>query len=104
MPDDPRVHGVELGVGARPGDVAGVVDLVADGEPGDLRAGLHDGPGGVEAEDLLFAAGASGDLQVDRVDRDGLDLDQDVVGAGRGTGTSMSTSPVRWWRSQPCPS
>ncbi len=82
---DPLVDELETGVRAGPRDRPGVVHLVADGEVRDRVADLDHDPRGVEAEDLRLVRGAepAPDLGVDRVDRDGADLDQEVVARGR---------------------
>src|SRR5690606_140066 len=84
---DALVDQLVLGVAAGAGDVAGVPDLVAGTEQGDVRAHRFDHAGGIEAQDArlrldLRLRGAH--LGVDRVDRDGLDPDQQVAAAGAG--------------------
>jgi hypothetical protein len=74
------------------------VDLVAGGITGDGRADLLDDPGVVAAQDdreLIGEHGlevAGGDAGVDRVDRGGLDPDEQLAGADLGVGRS-SRSP-----------
>ena len=71
-------------IGALALDRAGIEDLVARLEQGDVRANGIDDAGGVVAEDLGLACrrrGALAHLVVDRIGRDGLDGDADVAAA-----------------------
>ena len=70
-----------------PVDRTGVEDFVAFAEEGRVPARRDHGAGGIETEDLrrlavLVAVAPQPD--VDRVDRDRLDLDQQVARAGLG--------------------
>jgi hypothetical protein len=88
--DDALVDEVQLGVGTLTGDAAGVEHLVAGPEEGGLRPGSADDAGRVVAQHLdaagLVRAGAAADLGVNRVHRDGADLDQEVATGGDGVG------------------
>jgi hypothetical protein len=86
-PGDALVDRVVLRVRPLPGDRAGVVDLVADREQGDLVADGGDDPRRVVAEDLRAALRVAGvDLGVDGVDRHRADLDDQVARTRRRDG------------------
>jgi hypothetical protein len=84
--DDPLVDQVEVRVRAGPGDRARVPDLVAGLEERDRAAGRDHDAGRVVPQDLGLPArvGAGPYLDVDGVDRHGLDPHQQIVLAGRG--------------------
>ncbi|CAE6954804.1 conserved protein of unknown function [Ectopseudomonas oleovorans] len=85
MTDDALVDHMQLAVGAGPVDGAGVEHPVARLEQADLAAHGLDHAAGVPAEHLGGAVrwrDALTDLGVDRVDRNGADLDQQVARAG----------------------
>jgi hypothetical protein len=76
---------VQLAVGARPRDRAGVPDAVAGPETGDVGADALDDADGVPAQHLGLAGrrrDIAAHLGVDRVDRDGLDAHEQVARAG----------------------
>ena len=83
----PFVHKMELRIAAWPGDITGVVDLVAGREQAGVLADRFDHPGGVPTEYAgCFERGRIGGrplLAVDRVHRDGLDPDQQVAATRR---------------------
>ncbi len=83
-PDDAFVDQMKFRIGALAQDRAGIEDLVASLEQGDVRANGIDDAGGVVAEDLGLAfrrRGALAHLEVDRIGRDCLDGDADVAAA-----------------------
>src|SRR5690606_14840158 len=82
MRGDARIHGLQLGVGSGPVDLAGVVHAVAGLEPFDPAADRPHLADRVPAEDAVAAGlglGRGADLHVHGVDRDGADFDQQVV-------------------------
>src|SRR5690606_17100033 len=97
--DDARVDPLVFGVAARAGDVAGVVDLVARLETGDLVADGFDHAGRVEPQhfrrrfDLRLRRAHLG---VDRIDRYRLDPHQQVVPGGRGRLRQLDVEQRLW--------
>jgi len=81
---DALVDELEVGIGTRAGDVAGVVNEIADLEERNGIADGFDGAGGIEAERLGGSVRAGADLGVDGVHPDGFDFDENVVALGHG--------------------
>ena len=94
MANDAFIDQVQFAVGAGTVDGAGVENLVARLEQADLTAYRLDGSGCIPTEHLggtivrriAKADNAMADLGVDRVDRDGSNLDQQIVRARSGIG------------------
>ncbi|MCY1239337.1 hypothetical protein D9M72_521280 [compost metagenome] len=83
--DNALVDQVKFGVGAGAIDGARIEDLVARLEEGRVRPDGADDAGGIPAEHLpltRFGRRRPADLGVDRIDRDRLDLDEDVPALG----------------------
>ena len=74
------------GVAARAGDVARVPHFISRFESGDARPNGFDDPAGVPPENARLVQSVFGnarmDFGVDRVNRDGFDLHQQIVLAG----------------------
>ncbi len=83
--DNALIHHVQFAVATGPGDGTGVEHLVPGLEQRDLAAYRLDHAGHVPAQHLgnaSFGLDVLADLGVHRVDRNGLDLHQQVPGTG----------------------
>jgi len=83
--DDALIHQMQLAVGPGAVDGTGIEHPVAGLEQADLAAHGLDHAGGVPAQHLgcaVFRSDAQADLGIDRVDRNGAHLHQQVVRAG----------------------
>ena len=86
MADDAGINEVVFGIGAGAVDRTRIPDLVAGFELANLVANFYNLAHGVPTEDhwrTALGSAALADFRVDRVNRHGLDLDEDVM-AGRG--------------------
>lgn len=80
--DDALVDKLVFCVGARAGDVAGVIDVVTYFEEAGFVAAADDDTGRVVTDSLRGFAFCGAHFGVYRVEPDGFDFNQDVVAAG----------------------
>jgi hypothetical protein len=83
--DDALIDQMELRIGARASNAAGIKHLVADLEQGGLRPRLDDDPGRIPADhfrDSLWRRRGGAHLVIHRVHRNGAHVDQEVASRG----------------------
>ena len=82
FPDDPLINGMTFGVGARPGKITGIKNLIPDLESADIAADFPNNSGGIITNDFraLVRSQSCANLHIHRIDRNASDLNQKIVG------------------------